>query len=103
MQILLSFCKICMLGCKKGVKATKTIEIVFTLVSIAHQTGKQSHIYDPSVAGFELVLARKMTFYVITYYLPSGRYICDIRDHLLSPPLDMYICDICDHLQSSLR
>ena len=84
MQILLSFCKICMLGCKKGVKATKTIEIVFTLVSIAHQTGKQSHIYDPSVAGFELVLARKMTFYVITYYLPSGRYICDICDHLLS-------------------
>jgi len=28
-----------------------------------------------SVAGFELVLARKMTFYVITYYLPSGLFV----------------------------
>ena len=77
-----------MRGCNKGVKGTKTIERVFTL---AHQTEKHPHIYVPSVAGFELVLARKMTFYVITYYLPSGRYICDICDHLLSPPLDMYM------------
>ena len=28
-----------------------------------------------SVAGFELILARKMTFYVITYYLPSGLFV----------------------------
>ena len=64
-----------MRGCNKGVKATKTTDIVFNLVSIAHQTGKHPHIYVPSVAGFELVLARKMTFYVITYYLPSGLFV----------------------------
>ena len=29
----------------------------------------------PSLAGFELILARKMTFYVITYYLPSGLFV----------------------------
>ena len=28
-----------------------------------------------SVAGFELVLTRKMTFYIVTYYLPSGLFV----------------------------
>ena len=28
-----------------------------------------------SVAGFEMVLTRKMSFYVITYYLPSGLFV----------------------------
>ena len=32
-------------------------------------------LLDLSVAGFELVLARKMTFYVITYYLPSALFV----------------------------
>ena len=25
-----------------------------------------------SVTGFELILTRKMSFYIVTYYLPSG-------------------------------
>jgi hypothetical protein len=28
-----------------------------------------------STAGFELVLTRKMSFYIITYYLPSGLFV----------------------------
>ena len=28
-----------------------------------------------SVAGFELVLTRKMSFYIGTYYLPSGLFV----------------------------
>jgi len=28
-----------------------------------------------STAGFELVLSRKMSFYIITYYLPSGLFV----------------------------
>ena len=28
-----------------------------------------------SVAGFRIVLARKMSFYVVTYYLPSGLFV----------------------------
>ena len=28
-----------------------------------------------SVAGFQLVLARKVSFYVVTYYLPSGLFV----------------------------
>ena len=28
-----------------------------------------------SVAGFKIVLARKMSFYVVTYYLPSGLFV----------------------------
>ena len=28
-----------------------------------------------STAGFELVLSRKMSFYIITYYLPSGMFV----------------------------
>ena len=28
-----------------------------------------------SVAGFELVLTRKMSFYIVTYYLPSGLFV----------------------------
>ena len=28
-----------------------------------------------SVAGFQIVLARKMSFYVVTYYLPSGLFV----------------------------
>ena len=35
----------------------------------------KSHSFYGSVAGFELILARKMTFYVITYYLPSGLFV----------------------------
>jgi hypothetical protein len=34
-------------------------------------------------AGFELVLTRKMSFYVVTYYLPSGLFVIVswIREH----------------------
>ena len=28
-----------------------------------------------SVAGFEMVLQRKMSFYIVTYYLPSGLFV----------------------------
>ena len=28
-----------------------------------------------STAGFELILSRKMSFYIITYYLPSGLFV----------------------------
>ena len=28
-----------------------------------------------SVSGFKLVLARKVSFYVVTYYLPSGLFV----------------------------
>ena len=28
-----------------------------------------------STAGFELILSRKMSFYIITYYLPSGLFL----------------------------
>ena len=28
-----------------------------------------------STAGFELILTRKMSFYIITYYLPSGLFV----------------------------
>jgi hypothetical protein len=28
-----------------------------------------------SVAGFEMVLTRKISFYVVTYYLPSGLFV----------------------------
>ena len=28
-----------------------------------------------SVTGFQLVLTRKMSFYVVTYYLPSGLFV----------------------------
>ena len=28
-----------------------------------------------SATGFELVLTRKMSFYVVTYYLPSGLFV----------------------------
>lgn len=28
-----------------------------------------------SVAGFRMVLNRKMSFYIVTYYLPSGLFV----------------------------
>ena len=28
-----------------------------------------------SLAGFEMVLTRKISFYVVTYYLPSGLFV----------------------------
>merc|ERR1719382_654411 len=28
-----------------------------------------------SVTGFELILTRKMSFYIVTYYLPSGLFV----------------------------
>ena len=28
-----------------------------------------------SVAGFQLVLSRKASFYIVTYYLPSGLFV----------------------------
>ena len=28
-----------------------------------------------STTGFQLVLTRKMSFYVVTYYLPSGLFV----------------------------
>ena len=28
-----------------------------------------------SVAGFEMILTRKMSFYIVTYYLPSGLFV----------------------------
>ena len=32
-----------------------------------------------SVAGFEMVLQRHVSHYLITYYLPSGKYNIDIK------------------------
>ena len=28
-----------------------------------------------SVTGFEMILQRKMSFYIVTYYLPSGLFV----------------------------
>jgi len=28
-----------------------------------------------SVAGFQMILNRKMSFYIVTYYLPSGLFV----------------------------
>jgi hypothetical protein len=41
-------------------------------------------------AGFELVLTRKMSFYVVTYYLPSGLFVIVswIRDHQIIDQLN---------------
>ena len=39
-----------------------------------------------SVTGFQLVLTRKMSFYVVTYYLPSGLFVVVSWVSFLIPP-----------------
>ena len=39
-----------------------------------------------SVAGFEMVLTRKISFYVVTYYLPSGLFVVVSWVSFLIPP-----------------
>jgi hypothetical protein len=36
---------------------------------------RRTPIFPWFYAGFELVLTRKMSFYVVTYYLPSGLFV----------------------------
>lgn len=38
-----------------------------------HQTHYMALGMNYSVAGFEMILTRKISFYVVTYYLPSGK------------------------------
>ena len=38
-------------------------------------TSYQALNMNYSVAGFQLVLSRKASFYVVTYYLPSGLFV----------------------------
>ena len=47
-----------------------------------------------STAGFELILSRKMSFYIITYYLPSGLFvgISWVRYHCQSMKLYILYC-----------
>ena len=39
-----------------------------------------------STAGFEIILSRKMSFYIITYYLPSGLFVVVSWISFLIPP-----------------
>ena len=39
-----------------------------------------------SVAGFELTLKRKVSHYIITYYLPSGMFVIVSWISFLVPP-----------------
>ena len=58
-------------------------------------TSYQALNMNYSVAGFQLVLSRKASFYVVTYYLPSGLFVVvswisflinpEVRRHALSP------------------
>ena len=45
-------------------------QITFQLTTSIYFTGM-----NYSVAGFELILQRKMSFYIVTYYLPSGLFV----------------------------
>ena len=46
-----------------------------------------------SVAGFKLVLARKMSFYVVTYYLPSGLFVVvSWISFLVNPEVRLKFC-----------
>ena len=58
-------------------------------------TSYQALNMNYSVAGFQLVLSRKASFYVVTYYLPSGLFVVvswisflinpEVRNLALSP------------------
>ena len=39
-----------------------------------------------STTGFQLVLTRKMSFYVVTYYLPSGLFVVVSWISFMVPP-----------------
>ena len=47
-----------------------------------------------SVTGFQLLLTRKMSFYIVTYYLPSGLFVVVSWIRSVSSP---------DHSRSSLE
>ena len=57
-----------------------------------------------SVAGFKLVLARKMSFYVVTYYLPSGLFVVvSWISFLVNPEVNINkyihsVTSICEHI-----
>ena len=58
-------------------------------------TSYQALNMNYSVSGFQLVLSRKASFYVVTYYLPSGLFVVvswisflinpEVREHAPSP------------------
>ena len=65
-------------------------------------TSYQALNMNYSVAGFQLVLSRKASFYVVTYYLPSGLFVVvswisflinpEVRNLTLSPCLSVRCC-----------
>ena len=42
-----------------------------------------------SVTGFQLLLTRKMSFYIVTYYLPSGLFVVVSWIRQENPSLDL--------------
>ena len=59
-------------------------------MKISNSVVKES-FFDPflgnySVAGFELTLRRKVSHYIITYYLPSGMFVIVSWISFLVPP-----------------
>ena len=71
---------------KKGFLATREYEIA---IFISMYLLTYYSIYIPgnySVAGFELTLRRKVSHYIITYYLPSGMFVIVSWISFLVPP-----------------
>ena len=53
--------------------STKMKKIVLHMIGLFQsQMIVESPGMNYSVTGFELILTRKMSFYIVTYYLPSG-------------------------------
>ena len=44
-----------------------------------------------SVTGFQLLLTRKMSFYIVTYYLPSGLFVVVSWIRQDNPSLDLTV------------
>jgi hypothetical protein len=60
---------LCVLKTQRAVKG-QCYTYITHAVSLSNCAGM-----NYSTAGFELVLTRKMSFYIITYYLPSGLFV----------------------------
>ena len=45
-----------------------------------------SHMFSISLAGFEMILTRHVSHYIITYYLPSGLFVVVSWISFLVPP-----------------
>ena len=66
---------------------------IYALPSVDRQYTALSMNY--SVAGFKLVLARKMSFYVVTYYLPSGLFVVvSWISFLVNPEVSVVLCAV---------